>query len=162
MRLKEVWVTWQDRRDAAMLWVTACMCFFGVPRSGKVVVPSNSRFNPTTHLAYGDVQVDKSVVPPYLERRIKATMMDPFCQGVSMYLGVTTGVLWPVASILDHMVWRGPSLGPFFLFRDRRFLTWDYSVMAVRETLDLVGLHSTLYAGHSFLSSLVTMAALIN
>lgn len=57
-----------------MLWAAACMCFF----------PSDSTFDPSSHLAYEDVWVDNVVTIWYLEVEIKALQMDPFRQGVSV------------------------------------------------------------------------------
>ena len=158
-QLKAVWAARQGRRDAAMLWAAACMCFFGFLRAGEVVVPSDSQFDPSSHLAYGDVRVDNTAAPQYLEVRIKASKTDPFRQGVSVYLGVTAEELCPVAAILDYMVRRGPAAGPFFLFQDGKFLTRDRFVTEVREALALAGLDSGLYAGHSFRIGAATTAA---
>ena len=37
--------------------------FFGFLRPGEVVVPNDTGFDPSVHLAYGDVRVDKNVEP---------------------------------------------------------------------------------------------------
>ena len=101
-----------NRRDGAMLWAVACMCLFGFLWAGEVVIPSDSIFDPSAHLAYGDVQVDNVASPQYLQVWIKASKTNPFCLGVSVFLGVTGSALCPVmiTSILDYMVWRGPLL----------------------------------------------------
>ena len=39
-KLKRVWQGYPSKRDAAMLWAAATMCFFGFLRSGEVVAPS--------------------------------------------------------------------------------------------------------------------------
>ena len=57
------------------------MCFLGFLRSGEVVVPSDSAFDPSMHLAYGDVRADNTSSPQFLEVRIKAskTGQDELC-----------------------------------------------------------------------------------
>ena len=80
-KLKAVWATRQDRREAAMLWAAACMCFFGFLLTGEVVTPSDSSFDSSTHLTYGDVRVDNVVAPQYLEVKIKASKTNPLRQG---------------------------------------------------------------------------------
>ena len=65
------------------------MCFFGFLRSGEVVVPSESSFDPAAHLAQGEVRVDSTAFPRYLEVRIKASKTDPFRRGVTVFLGVS-------------------------------------------------------------------------
>lgn len=128
----------------------SCMCFFGFLRAGEVVILSSKGFDPTTHLAYGDVQVDSVVTPWYLEVTIKASKTEPFRKGVSVFLGMTSGDLCMVASILDYMVWRGQTPGPFFLYANGICLTRDWFVTAMRAALNQAGTESSLYAGHSF------------
>ena len=135
------------------------MCFFGFLRTGEVVTPSDSSFDSSTNLAYGDVCVDNVVAPRYLEVKIKASKTDPFRRGVSVYIGVAAGDLCPVAAILDYMVRRGPAAGPFFLSQNGKFLTRDRFVTAMREALTLAGFDPTLYAGHSFRIGAATTAA---
>ena len=106
-KLKAVWATHQDRREAAMPWAAACMCVFGFLQTEEVVTPSDSSFDSLTHLTYKNVRVDNVVAPQYLEVKIKASKTDPFRQGASVYIGVTAGNLCLVAAILDYMVRRG-------------------------------------------------------
>ena len=131
---------------------------FWLSPGGRVVVPSDSQFDPSSHLAYGDVWVDNTAAPQYLEVRIKASKTDPFRQAVSVYIGVTAEELCPIAAILDYMVHWGSAAGPFFLFQDGKFLTRDRFVTEVWEALALAGLDSGLYAEHSFRIGAVTKA----
>ena len=64
-----------------------------------------------------------------------------------------------MASILDYMVRRGQSPGPFFLWVNGNGLTRDRFVTAVRAALDQAGVNSSLYAGHSFRIGAATTAA---
>ena len=75
-----------------------------------------------------------------------------------MYIGVMAGDLGPVA-ILDYMARQGSTRGPFFLFQNRKFLTQDWFVAAMREALTLAGFDPTLYAAHSFQIGVATTAA---
>jgi len=158
-RLGVVWTAHQRPFDAAMLWAAACMCFFGFLRSGEVVVPSDATFDPTWHLAYGDVKVDNVKAPRVLEVRIKASKTDPFRKGVSIYLGTTGCDLCPVAAILGYMVCRGPSPGAFFQFKDGKLLTRERLVTKLREALGQSGMNADAYAGHSFRVGAATTAA---
>lgn len=60
-----------------------------------MVIPSDMSFDPMMYLAQGDEHVDSvisphSVISPqYLEVTIKASKMDPLCQGMSVLLGAT-------------------------------------------------------------------------
>ena len=102
--LKRFWELETDRSKAGMLWAAVCMCFFGFLRSGEVVVPSEREYDATVHLSYGDVRVDNTENPQFLEVAIKASKTDPFRKGVTVYLGRTNNDLCPVSAILAYMV----------------------------------------------------------
>ena len=112
--LKKAWEDDVDREKAVMLWAAVCMCFFGFLRSGEVVVPTDSGYDKTVHLSYGDVRVDSTVNPQYLEVRIKVSKTDPFRKGVTVYLGRADSNLCLVSAVLAYIVQRGPDEGPFF------------------------------------------------
>ena len=157
--LRKVWEGDLDREKASMLWAAACMCFFGFLRSGEIVVPKDDEYDETVHLSYGDVKVDSTINPSYLEVRIKASKTDPFRKGVTVYLGRTDGDLCPVAAVLAYMVQRGPEKGPFFWFSRSRFLTRERLVSAMRTALQQTGIDARRYAGHSFRIGAATTAA---
>ncbi len=142
-----------------MLWAAATMCFFGFLRSGEVVVPGESGFDPTVHLAHGDVKVSSNEDPSFVEVTIKASKTDPYRQGVKVYLGRAPGDLCPVAAVLSYMVERGDREGPFFLFGDNWPLTRDRFVNSVKKALTAAGLDCRLYSGHSFRIGAATTAA---
>lgn len=77
--------------------------------SGEIVVPLDTNFNLSSHLAHGEVRVDNTGHPCYLEVWIKASKTDP---GVPMFLSTTGGDMCPVAAILSYMVLRGQESGP--------------------------------------------------
>ncbi len=74
---------------------------------GEAVAPSDTEYDPSVHLEFQDVRLNSTTNPQWLEVRIKASKTDPFCCGVSLYLGKTRKRLCPVAAILAHMVLRG-------------------------------------------------------
>ena len=106
-----------------MLRAPACTCFFGFLRSGEVVVPSDSEYDPAVHLSFRDVRLDNTMDPQFLEVTIKASKTDPFHQGVQVYLGRTNTDLCLVAAVLTYMVYRGTDSGPFFRYTRIRALT---------------------------------------
>ena len=71
-------------------------------RCGEVVVPSDFTFDEASHLAAGDVRVDNTSDPHYLQVNIKASKTDPFHQGVFEYLGRTNVDVCPVAAVLAY------------------------------------------------------------
>ena len=146
--------------DGTMLWAACCMCFFGFLRSGEIVVPPDSAYDRAVHLSGGDVRVDNTTDPQYLEVHIKASKMDSFRHGVSIYLGRSQADLCPVSAVLAYMVLRGASPGPFFFFADERYLTRDRFVLSVQAALRMQGVDDSRYSGHSFRIGVATTAAL--
>ena len=71
------------------------------------MVPSDSEYNPTTHLSYGyvrlDNRLDNVINPWFLEVTIKALKTNPFHRGVQIYLGYTESDLCPVAATLNYV-----------------------------------------------------------
>lgn len=73
-KLRVVWERMDDAFNRKMLWAAVCMCFFGCLRSGEVVVPSASSFDPAIHLSEGDVLVDRRDQPSLLKSRVRRLM----------------------------------------------------------------------------------------
>ena len=85
--LKMVWVRESDSFNASMLWAAACLCFFGVLRSGEIVVPSDSAFDEAIHLCVGDISIDSRTAPSVLTILLKASKTDLYRRGVSLVIG---------------------------------------------------------------------------
>ena len=157
--LKTVWET-GEQFDSAMLWAASCLCFFGFLRSGEVVAPSPSAFDPNTHLAAADVRVDSHSNPQRMEVRIKASKTDPYRQGFTLHLGRTGMELCPVTALLGYLARRGNRPGPLFLYASGQFLTRESFVSDLRQALERGGVQAAQYAGHSFRIGAATTAAL--
>ena len=123
------------------------------------MAPDDSSYDPAVHLSHGDVKVNDRDSPQFLTIHVKASKTDPFRRGVTVFVGRATVQLCPVAAILNYMVRRGPSVGPFFKFSDGRLLTRERFVKAVRSALDRANINSAQYAGHSFRIGAATTAA---
>ena len=149
-KLGKAWDALLSPFDAAMLWAAACMCFFEFLQSGEVVIPADSAFDPTAHLAYGDVREDSTTAPRYLEVRLKSSKTDPFRAGATVFLGRTYQDFCPVSAVLGYMVQRGPGPGVFFRYEEGKPLTRDRLVGKMREGLSQAGIEASIYAGHSF------------
>ena len=81
------------------------------------MVPSDKQYGPDVHLSYQDARVNDRSHPQRLEVHIKASKMDPFRQGVSIYVGATGRPLCPVAALLTYLVQRGAGKGHYFCLR---------------------------------------------
>ena len=142
-----------------MLWAAACLCFSVFLRSGEATCPSETMFDPESHLAFTDIAVDNRAKPSSLKVTIKASKTDPFRQGVSLNIGAAGGPLCPVEAVLSYMVARGSSEGPLFIWEDGRYLTRERFVASMRTALSRAGYTAKDYAGHSFRIGAATTAA---
>ena len=104
--------------------------------------------------------MDNTADPQYLEVHIKASKTDPFCHGVSIYLGRSQADLCPVSAVLAYMVLNDTTPGPFFFFADGRYLTRDRFDLSVRAALRMQGVDDSRYSDHSFRIGAITTAAL--
>ena len=78
-----------------MLWAAVVICFF---HSGEITVPSASSFDPSTHLAWGDVSLDDVLAPTTLKIPLKKSKTDQLKKGVDVYIGKTNCSLCPVGA----------------------------------------------------------------
>lgn len=135
--------------------------FFGFLRAGEFTVPSDTAFDPLTHLALADVALDSHTNPSLLRVHIKCSKTDPFRQGVHIYLGKTDNQLCPVAAMIDYLAIRGGDLGPLLRFQDGRPLTRSRLVTQVRTALSQANIpvDKSKFSGHSFRIGAATTAA---
>ena len=146
-------------RNGIMLWAAVCTCFFGFMRSGEMTLPSESAFDPNTHLGFKDVSIDGIENPSMVKLSLKTSKTDPFRKGVEVVLGRTNNDLCPVTALLAYLAVRGNGPGFLFLFSDGRPLTKQRFIHCVREALSAMGVDSSQYAGHSFRIGAATAAA---
>ena len=159
VKMHNYWLPKSTETDIKMLWAATTICFFGFFRSGEITVPSTSSFNPSIHLAWGDVSVDNPHSPTTLKLRLKKSKTNQLGNGVDVYVGRTDSPLCPVGAGLDYMVARGSDPGPFFKFSDGSPLTQSKFTQEVREVLQALGLPYLEFAGHSFRIGAATAAA---
>ncbi len=158
-KMKEVWNGQAEDSDIVMLWAACCLAFFGFLRAGELIIPDDSSFDPSVHLCWGDLAVDNPVDPATLSVTLKASKMDPFRKGITLYIGRVASDLSPVSAVLAHLTVRGKRPGPLFVFKDGKPLTRQRLVSAVREALEHAGVEADKYAGHSFRIGAATTAA---
>ena len=76
-------------RDHIMLWIACCLGFFAFLRAGQFTV--NALFQPSIHMAVGDLQADALVNPTCFKVHVKGSKTNPFHVGCDIYLGHTEG-----------------------------------------------------------------------
>ena len=73
--------------DIIMLWAACCLAYFGFLHAVEQTVPSDSAFDSSIHLSWGDLAVDNPESQAIMSVTLKASMMDPFHKGVTLYIG---------------------------------------------------------------------------
>ena len=84
-----------------LLWAATTLCFFGFFRLGEITVPSQTAFDPSVHLAWGDVAIDNRSDPRVLKVQLKRSKCDQLRKGVDVFVGHTNNPLCPVAAVLS-------------------------------------------------------------
>lgn len=158
-KIRSVWDGRAGEHDIVMLWAACCLAFFGFLRAGELTIPSDSAYDPSTHLSWGDLAVDAPENPTVLSVLLKASKTDPFRKGITLYIGQVPSDLCPVSAMLAYLLLRGRRNGPLFVFGDGRPLTRQRFVSAVRDALRQAGVDAGRYAGHSFRIGAATTAA---
>lgn len=163
--LKKLFFEWRrsptiQLKDAKMLWAAACLAFFGFLRVGEFTSPSIHSFDEKVHLSVADISVDRSDSPSMLYVCLKQSKTDQLRQGVSIVLGRTDQPpLCPVSAILSYLVVRGKTAGPLFVCENGHFLTRAHFVLEVRKALELAGVNTSEFNGHSFRIGAASAAA---
>ena len=127
-------------------------------RAGEITVPSDSAFDPSSHLTFQDVSVDQLSAPQLLKVHLKTSKTDPFRKGVDVFLGKPGNKLCPVSAMLAYLAVRTDKPGFLFQFTDGRLLTKPRLVDDVRKALTAAGFIAKDYAGHSFRIGAATTA----
>ena len=81
---------------------------------------------------------------------MKASKINPFRQGVTLYVKVKILLLCPVTLILSFMVVRGNRPKPLFIGEDGKYLTREVFVTEVQLALKRAGYPAEEHAGHIF------------
>ena len=158
-KLREMWLRPSVGGDGIMLWAAATLCFFGFLRSGEITIPSDSEFDDTAHLTFRDVAIDRLQAPSMLSVRIKASKTDPFRVGVDVVVGKVDGRCAQSQLYWDTYWPEEPGQVPLFRFEDGKPLTRIRLVEKVQRALQVAGVLSKPYSGHSFRIGAATTAA---
>ena len=84
---------------------------------------AQNQYDHTTHPSISDMSIDNKDSPQLLQIRIEHSKIDPFRQGVGIYLGRTGEEIRPVRGILPYLTQCGSHPGPLFLVQDGRMPT---------------------------------------
>ena len=100
-----------------------------------------------------------ATIPPWCRFGYAGLRVTPSGAGVTIHLGRTGDRICPVLAMLDYLVRRGMSPGPFFLFQDGSSLSRHRLIQHVHHALSQHGLDDTGVSGHSFCIGAATAVA---
>lgn len=157
-KIQMAWASKPSSHDIKMLWASFTIGFFGFLWSGEFTIPSDSAFDPQSHLSPADIAVDSHNSPSLLRIHIKT---DPFRQVFFIYLSRTDNSLCPVSAMLAYLPLRGLTSGPLFRFEDGHPLTRARLVDHLWAALSAANIpcDDSKYSGHSFRIGAATTAA---
>ena len=127
------WALSASNFDTIMLWAAAVTCFFAYFRAGEITVPSVAAFDPSVHLAWGNVACDSLQHPSSIWVYLKQSKCDQFGRGVAVFLGRTADTLCPVTAVIAYVTRRGDTSGSFFRFKNGTPLTKAQFVPRIRS-----------------------------
>ena len=104
------------------MWAACCLTFFGFLHCNEFTVPSQASYDPTMHLSYSDISVNKCDNPSVVVVYIKRSKTKFFCRGTSITLGATHDALYPVKAIIPYLARWGSQAGLFSSVRT--IITW--------------------------------------
>ena len=113
-QIKAVWDHQESDPDYKMLWSACCLAFYSFLRAGEFTVPSDSGYDASTHLSWGDLAVDNLAQPSTLSIQLKASKTDPFRKGITLYIDKVPSNICPVAAMLAYLLVRDQQVGPLF------------------------------------------------
>ena len=111
-KMRENWSSGVIDIDTTMLWAASVLCYlvlcyFGFFRSGEITVPSQSAYQPGTHLSRRDVALDNPTEPAMIRVILRRSKTDQLGKGVAVFVGKTGCDICPVSAVAAYMVARG-------------------------------------------------------
>ena len=106
-----------------MLWAACSLAFFGFLRVSEFTILQEGLYDSSCHLSLQDIAIDSRDTPRLLQVVLKQSKMDPFRQGVTLYVGATDCTICPIKAVLSYLAIRGGHTGPLFITQSGKGLT---------------------------------------
>ena len=106
--------------DRTLYRAVMAVAFFGMLRASEYTAPRKWGWDPSVNLSLSDVVFRKG---GGVKLVIKASKIDPFKVGATVYLAETGLWLCPVTALKRYCRRRGDTPGPLFIFKHGQFLT---------------------------------------
>ena len=143
-----------------MLWAAINIGFFAFLRSSELLLPDGVNYDPSRHLAYGDIKINRSMGSVQVIITIKSSKTDQAKHGMCIYLNSTGKDLCPVAALLGYLKVRGHKAGLLCVHKDGSPLRRSYLVKGIRRMLQgYPTIDTSKYACHRLRIGAATTAA---
>jgi len=157
--IRSLWLPRQYMHDTIMEWAAICTCFYGFFHLGEITSPTETIYDASIHLCFGDLAVDDLSDPRILTLTLKQSKTDQLRSGANVCIAKTGTDLCPVAALLSYVAIRGDKPGPLFIYENGKFLTQARLISSIRLSLNQLGLNPADYCGHSLRIGAATSAA---
>lgn len=150
--------------DGSVLWAAMTLAFFGCLRASELCLRT-SHFSTAINLCIKDVTLSDTPIKS-MKVLIKRSKTDLKNEGVSVIIGCSGETVCAVCSMESMLQTRRMCLlsmdeeSPLFLFSNGEILQKSRFVSDTRHFLNLIGLDSTQFSGHSYRAGSATSAAL--
>ena len=141
-----------------MLWGACCLAYFGFLRSSEFTAPSQTFFDPCTHLSLADVAVNSRSSPKLMSVTIKHSKTDQLQQDHNIYLGRTDHSICPVDAMTSYLAVRGNTPGALFVKKNGVPLAHSLFSAELDDLLCKLHLNHDEFNTHSFRIGAATTA----
>ena len=145
-------------QDDLMIWAACCIAFFGLLRVSEFTTPTQTHFNPSSHLSLSDIALDSHTSPQVIRITLKQSKTDQLRQGTHLYLGKTGHRVCPIGAIIPYLIARGNRPGPLFMQKNGKMLTRSMFNVAIHKVLLELKLNPQSFNTHSFRIGAATSA----
>ena len=147
-----------------MLETASIVSFFVSLRSVEITVVKAQQFDPLTNLCISDISFSGDIASLHL----KQSKTDPFRKGVDIQLHKINSQICPYTALKRYLAFRYKYMphctdtDPLFVMSGNFALEREFFISNVRHVLELCGLNSKQYSGHSFRIGAATSAGKVN
>lgn len=142
-----------------MLFTAFVVAFYGFLRCGEFTVHDAKLFDKECNLCLSDISFQSD----YAVLHLKQSKTDPFRKGVDIQLHKLNHEFCPYTALNSYLLLRKAkgffqSYDPLFINESGQALERNFFISKLKHLLDLCGLDSQLYNGHSFRIGAATSA----
>ena len=118
-----------------MIWAACCIAFFGLLQVSEFTTPTQTHFNPSSHLSLSYIALDSRTSSQVIRITLKQSKTDQLRHRTHLYLGKTGHHVCPIGAIIPYLIARGNRPGPLFMLKNGKMLTRSMFNAAIHKVL---------------------------